>query len=109
MVILNKAMNKALQKPKVVETFAKLGATPAGGTADAFGTLIKEQVAYWGKVMESPGSRCRNSRLSTSKSLSRKVINACAREQNLGPYFPAGISPASRFRKLRLFRQCVDE
>ena len=44
-------MNKALQKPKVVETFAKLGATPAGGTADAFGSLIKEQVAHWGKVI----------------------------------------------------------
>ena len=52
---LNKAVNKALQKPKVVETFAKLGATPAGGTADAFGTLIKEQVVYWGKVIRESG------------------------------------------------------
>jgi tripartite-type tricarboxylate transporter receptor subunit TctC len=52
---LNRAVNKALQKPKVVETFAKLGATPAGGTADAFGTLIKEQVAYWGKVIRESG------------------------------------------------------
>jgi tripartite-type tricarboxylate transporter receptor subunit TctC len=54
-VTLNKARNKALQKPKVVETFAKLGATPAGGTADAFGTLLKEQVAYWGKVIRESG------------------------------------------------------
>jgi tripartite-type tricarboxylate transporter receptor subunit TctC len=52
---LNRAVNKALQKPKVVETFAKLGATPAGGTADAFGTLIREQVAYWGKVIRESG------------------------------------------------------
>jgi tripartite-type tricarboxylate transporter receptor subunit TctC len=52
---LNKAVNKALQKPKVVETFAKLGATPAGGTADAFGTVIKEQVVYWGKVIRESG------------------------------------------------------
>jgi tripartite-type tricarboxylate transporter receptor subunit TctC len=52
---LNKAVNKALQKPKVVETFAKLGATPAGGTADAFGTLIKEQVVYWGKIIRESG------------------------------------------------------
>jgi tripartite-type tricarboxylate transporter receptor subunit TctC len=52
---LNKATNKALQKPRVVETFAKLGATPAGGTADAFGTLLKEQVAYWGKVIRDSG------------------------------------------------------
>jgi tripartite-type tricarboxylate transporter receptor subunit TctC len=52
---LNKAINKALQKPKVVETFAKLGATPAGGTAEAFGALIKEQVAYWGKIIRESG------------------------------------------------------
>jgi tripartite-type tricarboxylate transporter receptor subunit TctC len=52
---LNRAVNKALQKPKVAETFAKLGATPAGGTAEAFGTLIKEQVAYWGKVIRDSG------------------------------------------------------
>jgi tripartite-type tricarboxylate transporter receptor subunit TctC len=52
---LNKAVNKALQKPKVIETFAKLGATPAGGTADAFGTLVKDQVAYWGKIIRDSG------------------------------------------------------
>jgi tripartite-type tricarboxylate transporter receptor subunit TctC len=52
---LNKAINKALQKPKVIETFAKLGATPAGGTAEDFGALIKEQVAHWGKVVRESG------------------------------------------------------
>jgi tripartite-type tricarboxylate transporter receptor subunit TctC len=52
---LNKAVNKVLRKPKVVETFAKLGATPAGGPADAFGTFIKEQVVYWGKVVGKSG------------------------------------------------------
>ena len=52
---LNNALNKALQKPKVIETFTKLGAAPAGGTADAFGTLIKEQVAYWEKVIRESG------------------------------------------------------
>jgi len=54
-VSLNKAINKALQKPKVIETFAKLGATPAGGTAEDFGALIKEQVAHWGKVVRESG------------------------------------------------------
>ena len=54
-VTLNKAVNKALQKPKVVETFSKLGATPAGGSAAAFGTFINEQVAYWGKVIKESG------------------------------------------------------
>jgi tripartite-type tricarboxylate transporter receptor subunit TctC len=52
---LNKAINKALQKPKVIETFAKFGATPAGGTAEDFGALIKEQVAHWGKVVRESG------------------------------------------------------
>lgn len=52
---LNKAVIKVLQKPKVIETFARLGATPAGGTAETFGTFIKEQVAYWGKVIGESG------------------------------------------------------
>jgi tripartite-type tricarboxylate transporter receptor subunit TctC len=39
----------------VVETFAKLGATPAGGTAEAFGAFIKEQVAHWGKIIRESG------------------------------------------------------
>jgi tripartite-type tricarboxylate transporter receptor subunit TctC len=53
--ILNKAVNKALLQPKVVETFAKLGATPAGGAADAFGSFIKNQVTYWGTVIKESG------------------------------------------------------
>jgi len=52
---LNTAVNKALQKPKVIETFAKLGAAPAGGSADAFGAFIKEQVAHWGRVIKDSG------------------------------------------------------
>jgi tripartite-type tricarboxylate transporter receptor subunit TctC len=54
-VTLNRAVNHALQKPKVIETFAKLGATPAGGSPDAFGAFIREQVAYWGKVVKEAG------------------------------------------------------
>ena len=52
---LNKAVNKALRNPKVIETFAKLGATPAGGSPDAFGVFIKAQVAHWGKVIRESG------------------------------------------------------
>src|SRR5215213_5320339 len=52
---LNAAVNKALQRPKVVETFARLGATPAGGTTDEFAKLIKTQVAHWGKVVRESG------------------------------------------------------
>ena len=54
-VTLNNAINKALQKPKVIETFAKLGATPVGGTADTFGALIKEQVGHWSQVIRDSG------------------------------------------------------
>ena len=54
-VSLNKAINKALQKPKVIETFAKLGATPVGGTADTFGALLKEQVGHWSNVIRESG------------------------------------------------------
>ena len=52
---LNEAVNKALRKPRVVETFAKLGATPAGGSADEFASLIKSQVAHWGRVVRKSG------------------------------------------------------
>ena len=52
---LNEAVNKALRKPRVVETFAKLGATPAGGSADDFANLIKSQVAHWGRVVRESG------------------------------------------------------
>ena len=52
---LNEAVNKALRKPRVVETFAKLGATPAGGSADEFAGLIKSQVAHWGRVVRESG------------------------------------------------------
>lgn len=55
MTSLNKAVSKALQKPKVIETFAKLGATPAGGTADVFGVAIKDQVAHWSKIIRESG------------------------------------------------------
>ena len=52
---LNEAVNKALRKPRVIEIFAKLGATPAGGSADEFANLIKAQVAHWGRVVRESG------------------------------------------------------
>jgi len=52
---LNEAVNRALHKPRVVETFAKLGATPAGGSAEDFANLIKSQVAHWGRVVRESG------------------------------------------------------
>lgn len=52
---LNEAMNRALQKPKVRDAFATLGATPAGGTPAEFGNLIRSQVVYWSSVVTESG------------------------------------------------------
>jgi tripartite-type tricarboxylate transporter receptor subunit TctC len=52
---LNAAVNKALAKPKVREAFARVGAEPAGGTAAAYGDLVKSQVAHWAKVIKDSG------------------------------------------------------
>ena len=52
---LNEAMNRALQKPKVRDAFATLGATPGGGTPAEFGNLIRSQVGYWSSVVKDSG------------------------------------------------------
>jgi len=52
---LNQAVNKALAAPKVRETFANLGADPAGGTPSEYGKLVKSQVAYWAKIVKESG------------------------------------------------------
>jgi tripartite-type tricarboxylate transporter receptor subunit TctC len=52
---LNEAINKALQKPKVRDAFATLGATPAGGTPAEFGKLIQTQIAYWSSIVTESG------------------------------------------------------
>lgn len=54
-VRLNEAMNSALQKPKVRDAFATLGATPAGGTPTEFGNLIRTQIAYWSSIVTESG------------------------------------------------------
>jgi tripartite-type tricarboxylate transporter receptor subunit TctC len=54
-VRLNEAISKALQKPKVRDAFATLGATPAGGTPAEFGNLIRTQIAYWSGVVTESG------------------------------------------------------
>jgi len=52
---LNEAINKALQRPKVRDAFATLGATPAGGTPAEFGKLIQTQIAYWSSIVTESG------------------------------------------------------
>ena len=51
-VRLNKAINKTLAKESVREALARIAAEPAGGSPEEFGTHIKSQVAYWGKVVK---------------------------------------------------------
>lgn len=52
---LNAAINKVLAEPKVQDAFAKLGATPAGGTAADYGSWVASQVALWGQVVRDSG------------------------------------------------------
>jgi tripartite-type tricarboxylate transporter receptor subunit TctC len=49
---LNAAVNKALKLDKVRDAFAKVGADTAGGTPDAFGKLVRDEVAHWSKVIK---------------------------------------------------------
>jgi tripartite-type tricarboxylate transporter receptor subunit TctC len=52
---LNKAINKALEKPAVRESMAKIGAQPAGGSSEEFGQLVNSQVEHWRKIVADAG------------------------------------------------------
>ena len=47
---LNAALQRALASEQVRASFAKLGADPAPGTAQAFGAFASEEIDRWGKV-----------------------------------------------------------
>jgi tripartite-type tricarboxylate transporter receptor subunit TctC len=49
---LNEAVNKALKTDKVRDALAKLGTDPGGGTPEAFGTLVRAEIARWSKVIK---------------------------------------------------------
>ena len=49
---LNAAINKAMKTDKVREALAKVGTDPGGGTPEAFGTLVRGEVAHWTKVIK---------------------------------------------------------
>ena len=55
MTRLNAAINKALEKPSVRDAFAKIGAEPAGGTAEQYGALVSQQIAHWKTVVTEAG------------------------------------------------------
>jgi tripartite-type tricarboxylate transporter receptor subunit TctC len=54
-VQLNEAVNKALRTDKVREALAKLGTDPGGGTPEAFGMLVRAEIARWSKVIKDAG------------------------------------------------------
>src|SRR5262249_49085956 len=49
---LNAAVDKALKTDKMREALAKLGTDPGGGTPDAFGTLVRGEIARWSKIIK---------------------------------------------------------
>ena len=53
---LNAEFNKALQSPALRKKLSDEGADPAGGTAEQFAALIKDEIPRWGKVVKDSGA-----------------------------------------------------
>ncbi len=49
--VLNRGIDKALADPKVRESFARVGAMPAGRTPAEYGDFVKSQVGIWNGVV----------------------------------------------------------
>lgn len=54
---LNTEFNAALKQPDLQKKLGDQGADPAGGTAEQFASLIKEDIVRWGKVVKHSGAR----------------------------------------------------
>jgi CheY-like chemotaxis protein len=52
---LNAELGKALQHPDVRERILGVGAEPAHTTPEAFGALIRSEIARWAKVIKAAG------------------------------------------------------
>jgi tripartite-type tricarboxylate transporter receptor subunit TctC len=52
---LNAELQQVLSEPETRERFLQRGMEPASGTAQAFATLIKSEMAKWGKVVRAAG------------------------------------------------------
>jgi len=50
---LNKEINAVLADPDTRAKFAKYGGVPIGGSPEAFGKFIAEEIAKWGKVIKT--------------------------------------------------------
>jgi tripartite-type tricarboxylate transporter receptor subunit TctC len=53
---LNGEIAKALRNPQFQEKFAGLGVEPAGSTPQELGTLLKAELAKWGRIIKSTGA-----------------------------------------------------
>jgi tripartite-type tricarboxylate transporter receptor subunit TctC len=54
---LNTELNKALQLPDLHKRLGEQGADPAGGTAEQFAALMREDMQRWGKVVKESGAK----------------------------------------------------
>jgi tripartite-type tricarboxylate transporter receptor subunit TctC len=50
-------VDRILKKPEVAERFAKLGATPVGGTPKQLGDFIAAETRKWQKVVKDSGAK----------------------------------------------------
>lgn len=56
---LNAAVNRVLQQQKLRDALQRIATEPVGGPASTMGTLIKDQVAHWGKVIRDAGIKAK--------------------------------------------------
>jgi tripartite-type tricarboxylate transporter receptor subunit TctC len=54
---LNDALNRTIKLSDIQERMGGLGLEPAGGTPEAFGAFVKEDIARWAKVIKSANVR----------------------------------------------------
>jgi tripartite-type tricarboxylate transporter receptor subunit TctC len=54
---LNAELNRVLKMPDVQERMGALGLDPAGGTPEAFGAFVREDIARWAKVIREANVR----------------------------------------------------
>jgi tripartite-type tricarboxylate transporter receptor subunit TctC len=52
---LNAESTRIINSPEVSDRFMKLGVTPATGTPEQFGDMIKSEVSRWAKVIKDAG------------------------------------------------------
>ena len=52
---MNAEVRKALAKPEVLETLAKLGLEPGGSTPQEYATMIAGELASWRQVVKAAG------------------------------------------------------